>query len=278
MSPPQGLRRSDRVPSSRLRWRTLRQLERHLGVPMAVLGLIWLALFVVEMTRGRDPLLTGIATAIWILFVIDFVIRLLLAPNRWAYLRGNWLTALSLVVPALRTGRLVAAARALRVARVGRGMRLVRAITSLNRGMGALGETMERRGAVYVLLLAAAVTFAGAAGMYALEPRTATPEGPGFHNYGDALWWTAMIVTTMGSAYWPSTPEGRILAFLLSLFAIGVFGYVTATLASFFIGRDASASRGVAGTHELRAVRRELAELRREVADQGKRAPSDRGM
>ncbi len=43
----------------------------------------------------------------------------------------------------------------------------------------------------------------------------------------------------MGSDYWPRTPEGRILCLLLALYAFAVFGYVTATLASYFIGRDA---------------------------------------
>ncbi len=46
-------------------------------------------------------------------------------------------------------------------------------------------------------------------------------------------------MTTMGSDYSPKTPEGRVLCFFLALYAFAVFGYVTATLATFFIGRDA---------------------------------------
>jgi voltage-gated potassium channel len=34
------------------------------------------------------------------------------------------------------------------------------------------------------------------------------------------------------------TVEGRIFAFFLALYGFAVFGYATATLASFFIGRD----------------------------------------
>jgi voltage-gated potassium channel len=106
--------------------------------------------------------------------------------------------------------------------------------------------------------------------MYALEPHATG--GNGFHNYGDALWWTAMIMTTIGSSYWPQTPEGRILAFLISLFAIAVFGYVTATLASFFVDRDASSSgTSVAGADELRSLRNEIAALRRDLELRGAR-------
>jgi voltage-gated potassium channel len=75
-----------------------------------------------------------------------------------------------------------------------------------------------------------------------------------------------MIMTTLGSAYWPRTPEGRILAPLLSLFAIGVFGYITASLASFFVDRDAAAAdSATASESELRAIRRELRLLREEL-------------
>jgi voltage-gated potassium channel len=42
----------------------------------------------------------------------------------------------------------------------------------------------------------------------------------------------------MGSQYWPQTGAGRLLAFLLSLYAFGVFGYTTAAIASYFIGTD----------------------------------------
>jgi len=112
--------------------------------------------------------------------------------------------------------------------------------------------------------------------MYALEPRSA--DDAGFSSFGDALWWTGMIITTMGSAYWPLTAEGRILAFLLSLFAIGVFGYITATLASFFVDRDAATpGAAVADAAELRAIRRELAALRAslEVEDRTESSESE---
>jgi voltage-gated potassium channel len=237
---------------------------------MAVLGLLWLGLFIADVVRGLDPLLTGLSTVIWALFIGDFVLRLLLAPDRGAYLRRSWLTVLSLLIPALRVARLGPALRALRAARAVRGVRLVRAVAALNRGLGALGATLRRRGAWYVAAIVAAVVFAGAAGMYALEPHESG--GRGFSGYGDALWWTAMIVTTLGSAYWPQTAEGRVLAFLISLVSIGVFGYVTATLASFFVGREAVGDDQIATGTELRAVRRELAALRREVQTLSARA------
>jgi len=113
----------------------------------------------------------------------------------------------------------------------------VRLLTSFNRSARALGATMRRRGFGYIIALTVIVVLSGAAGMYAFERNT--PGQEGFDTYGDALWWTAMIITTLGSQYWPVSTEGRILCLILSLYAFTVFGYITAVLASHFIGRDA---------------------------------------
>jgi len=74
-----------------------------------------------------------------------------------------------------------------------------------------------------------------------------------------------MMMTTMGSEFWPQTGEGRVLCFVLAVYAFAVFGYTTAAIATFFVGRDADSSRGeLAGTTYSRAMRDELQLLRRE--------------
>ena len=72
--------------------------------------------------------------------------------------------------------------------------------------------------------------------MYRFELDTGAQTG--FPDYGTALWWTAMLLTTMGSDYWPQTPEGRLLCLFLALYAFAVFGYVTAAIAAYFVGID----------------------------------------
>ncbi len=106
--------------------------------------------------------------------------------------------------------------------------------------------------------------------MYAFENKVPG----GLHTYGDALWWTAMIMTTMGSQYWPQTFEGRALCLFLAIYAFTIFGYVTATLATFFIGRDADNEEGeVAGMKELRALQKELSALREDIRTLSDRLP-----
>jgi voltage-gated potassium channel len=246
----------------RERYELLQRLEDWLETPMLILAFVWLALLIGELILGENLAFEVIGTVIWIIFILHFAVEFILAPRKSVYLKNNWLTTLSLLVPALRIFRIFRVARLLRLARVGRGLRLFRVVSSLNRGMRALRATLERRGFGYVVLLTALVVFAGAAGMFAFESQVPG----GLDDYGEAVWWTAMIMTTLGSEYWPQTLEGRVLAFLLALYAFAIFGYVTATLATFFVGRDAESNEAeIAGAEELTALRREIRALRSEI-------------
>ncbi len=246
------------------RQEVLQQLEDWLETPMLVLGFAWLVLFVIEVIWGLSPLLEVIGWVIWLIFILNFTVEFILAPRKVAYLKSNWLTAISLVLPALRVFRFVRILRVLRTVRATRGLQLVRVITRTNRGMRSLGASLGRRGFGYVVTATLVITLVGAAGMYIFESNTL--DGSGLNDYGSALWWTAMLMTTMGSEYWPQTPEGRVLCFILALYAFAVFGYLTAAIATFFVGRDAENDDAeIAGAKSIKALHDEIAALRADI-------------
>ncbi len=248
----------------RERNQVLEQLESWLETPLLILGFAWLVLLVVELIWGLNPFLQALATVIWIIFIIDFVLRFVLAPHKLTYLKRNWLTAISLLMPAVRVVRVIPAVRVLRLGSATRGVRLFRILSSLNRGMNALRASMGRRGFGYVLALTAVVTLVGAAGMQAFESEG--PGGEAMDNYGKALWWTAMLMTTIGSDFWPVTGAGRILAFLLAVYGLAVFGYLTATLATYFVGQEAANKEAdIAGEKSIQALHAEIAALRADL-------------
>ena len=248
----------------------LHRLERWLETPMIVLGFVWLALMVIELVSGARPWTETATITIWAIFVLDFVLRLMLAPDRSDYLKANWLTIPALFLPALRVLRVAQVVRVMRVARAVRGARLLSVISSLNRGTRALGRTMQRRGVGYALALTILVLMGGSAGMYAFEQ--GGPSDHVFGSYGGTLWWTAMTLTTMGADVFPRTAEGRLLCVLLALYGFIVFGYVTATLASHFLARDAEDETGeIASAHSIAALADEIRALRLEV--RGVRSP-----
>jgi voltage-gated potassium channel len=75
-----------------------------------------------------------------------------------------------------------------------------------------------------------------------------------------------MMMTTIGSDYYPKTAEGRILCFFLALYAVVVFGYLTATLATFFIDRDAKSDEAeLASAKSIQALQEEVSGLRTDI-------------
>ena len=220
----------------RERWKLTARLVRALDRPMLLLSVVWSALLVIEFTRGLSPWLQTVNDVIWGAFVAQFVVEFAIAPGKGVYLRKRWVTAVSLALPALRLLRFARVARVARVTRTVRGIRLARLLGTINRGMRTLSLGFRHRGLGYLMVLTALVAITGAAGMYRFE--LDAPGGPGFPDYGTALWWTTMLLTTMGSDYWPRTPEGRLLCVLLAIYAFAVFGYVTAAIAAYFVDQD----------------------------------------
>jgi voltage-gated potassium channel len=248
----------------RERSEVLQQWEDWLETPMLVLSFAWLGLFLVELVWGLNPLLAAIGTTIWIAFILDFGIKFTLAPRKLSYLKHNWLIAFSLLIPALRIFRIVRIIQPLQSVHAVRGLQLLRMMIRTNRGMRLLAKSVERRGFGYVVGLTTIITLIGAAGIYAFEREL--PNGTGITDYGTALWWTAMVMTTMGSDYFPKTAEGRVLCFLLAMYAFAVFGYLTATLATFFVGRDAENDKAkLAKAQSIQALHIEITALRSEI-------------
>jgi voltage-gated potassium channel len=215
----------------------LEEFETWTEWPMAALALIWIALLVLEFTGSTSSYIEPATNLIWGIFIVEFGVRLVLSTDRLRFVRENWLTVIALIVPAFRLLRFAAV---LRGAAILRGLRMARIVTGLNRGMRSWRGALGARRLPFVVLFTAVVGFVGAAGMYTFETET----NPAFATFGDALFWSGMILITLGSGNWPETGAGRILAFLLGLYSFSVFGYVTAALASILVEHPVNAAGG----------------------------------
>lgn len=235
------------------RYRLLVRINQLTEIPLIFLGFAWLVLLIVELIWQLTPFLRILVNAIWIIFIGDFLFKLIITPDRLQFIKKNTLTIISLFIPALRIFRFFASLRLLRSLGFVRSIRVIRVVGSVNRGMRVLGKTLERRAFGYVFVLTLLVCFVGAAAMFAFEQKGT------FESYLDALWWTAMLLTTIGSEIWPKTPEGKAIGFLLSVYSLGVLGYFTASLASLFIGQDAASKKGeIAGNKQIKELTDEL--------------------
>jgi voltage-gated potassium channel len=161
-------------------------------------------------------------------FAADFFVQLRAAKNKWAYLKWGWIDIVSSIpnLPFLRIGRL---ARVIRILRLLRGLRSTRVIIThlyRNRARGVLTTV----GLItFVLILFASIAV--------LNVET-TPEST-IKTAEDALWWSLATVTTVGYGdVYPRTTIGHIVAAVLMVAGVALFGTFTATVASFFVQQD----------------------------------------
>lgn len=247
----------------------LHHLEAFLEPLLASLGLLFLGLLLVDLsgsvtTPQQRLWLDRAINVIWAIFVIDFVVRLVVAPEKRHYLKHNWLTLLSLALPFLRPIRALQALRAVR------SLSLIRLLTGFNRGMRVLQTFTRGRQIAYLAALSLLVVLAGAVGVLYFDRGQ---PGASIRTFGDALWWSATMITTINSGLDAVSPEARIIAILQRIFAVSVFGFITATIASYFIGRSAEERAATAADPaseplraQLEALRHENAALRRDIA------------
>ncbi|MGO4340685.1 potassium channel family protein [Pedococcus sp. 2YAF34] len=205
---------------------------------------------------------TAASWVVWGIFGIDLLARLSLAERRWHFLRRNWLDVLTLAVPMLRP------------------LRALRAVVALN--------ILSRRGQAFVrgkvvAYVAAAVAVVGfVAALAVLDAERANPDH-NIESFGDALWWAATTITTVGYGdQFPTTTQGRLVGVGLMLTGIALLGVITAALASWFVEKVAEVQAAEARTEvevldlsvEVRALRQEISALRGDTENQrGSLAP-----
>jgi voltage-gated potassium channel len=244
----------------------LKTLPRKLERPMLLLSFVWFLVIITELVNGTSPLLLSLGTVLWALFVLYFGLRLAIAPDRVVFLKRNWLFVLAILVPILRFFPFLQTLPLARALTATFGMQVIWMFASADLGLRSLRRTMGRRGTGYVLTFTVVVILAGAAGMLHFENDSPDPQG--IHSYPEALWWVAMQITNIGSGYRPVTVGGHVLCLGISIFALAIFGYLTAVFAAFFIGRDAEDPKSeIPNQTSIHQLSAEVALLRRSIDD-----------
>lgn len=143
-----------------------------------------------------------------------------------------------------------------------RSLALVRAVLGANRAARAVAQILGRGGFQYVLAIVFVAALVGAGAVSFFER---TVPGSALGRFPEALWWSAALVTTVNTDLDPVTVEGRVIALLLRVLALAVFGYIAGSIASFLLGEEAPRpGQGEGEDAELAAlaaIQRQLDEL-----------------
>src|ERR1700733_2845372 len=200
--------------------------------PLTVLAVLWVPVLVVPLvTKVSPPTSAALDTTdytVWAVFAIEYLIKLYLSPKRWKFVTRHLVDLLVIAVPVLRPLRLLRLLRLLRIAR---------AALILSSALKRARELLTHNGLHYVLLSVLAIIGVCSAVELAFEQHA---PGSNIHNFGDALWWAIVTVTTVGYGdKYPVSAGGRGVAVVLMLTGIGLVGVLSATIASYFVGQRA---------------------------------------
>ena len=197
---------------------------------MSVLGVVWLVLAVVVLTTDVNSSASTVAVALlfalWVIVLVEYLVRLVVTPDRRGYVTRRWVEPATVVVPALQGWHIVGIER----------MSLL-----VREGQLRAGYILRHHSLFRVLIAVVATIFLGAWLVLLFEEHA---KGSNIHDYPDALWWAIVTVTTVGYGdRFPTTEGGRIVAVVLMLVGIGLIGTLTATVASVFIKEHTDAAK-----------------------------------
>ena len=63
--------------------------DKWFEIPLIILGFCWLVLIIIELSIGLSPLLENLSFTIWIIFILDFIVRFSIAPYKINYLKSQ---------------------------------------------------------------------------------------------------------------------------------------------------------------------------------------------
>jgi voltage-gated potassium channel len=187
---------------------------------LTALAVVYLAAFsypafVDPVPQDVQDLLNAIQWFVYGVFAIDVAVGLALSKDRKQYLKSHPLEVLSVALPVLRPLRL------LRLITIGS---LVIQRVAVGRQFAIL---------VKVFLFSILVSYIAAVQLTIIERPI---EGSNIKSFGDGLWWALTTVTTVGYGdKFPTTSEGRAIAFGLMLVGISLMGVITASVAAWFV-------------------------------------------
>ena len=208
------------MPNKSARERAVEKWEKRSTIPLAALALVYLGLYALEVLGNEDSVtlfdLILISDVIWGVFIVDFVARLIMHDNKMKFLKSNVIELIGLLLPFFRAFRM---------------LRVVIAIGFLTRA----AKSLQGRINIYIGVILPILIFTCSLGVYEAEH---SAPGATITNYGDALWWAFVTITTIGYGdYYPITFEGRAIAVLLMLSGLALVSVITVSFASWFLDR-----------------------------------------
>ena len=225
----------------------LRTWERATEWPLTGTAVVFLAAYAWEVLAnaqgGAKDAAELVIDAVWVLFGVDYLVRLALASSRSRWFLHHLPDLAVIALPILRP------------------LRLLRLVTLVGIMQRSAGTALRGRITLYTAGSAALLIFTSA--LATLDAERHEP-GSSIRSFGQALWWALTTITTIGYGDTvPVSTEGRCIAALLMIGGVALIGVVTATLASWIVSlvEEENAEQEAATQAQVAALQQQVGEL-----------------
>lgn len=196
--------------------------------PMSLMSLIlsFLSLIVISsllfvpLEYNSRIILIGLDTIICALFLFQLLVDLFRTPHKKQYLKEHWIDFIASIpiIEPIRYGRIF---HILRV------FRLLRSSQSLLKQIQS-----NRKEATIASILVLMVTLISLGSVFMLMFEGRSPDA-NIQTAGDALWWAFVTISTVGYGdHYPVTIAGKVLAVMVILSGVGIFGMISGLITS----------------------------------------------
>lgn len=203
-----------------------------------------------------ERLILFIDTTICALLFIDWLVRFFDADSKAKFMKWGWLDLLACIPT-------VEAFRWLRLFRI---VRLLLAVRTFSRFRRVLESSKTSAGLSGIGVTAMLMISFGSTGVLLLEHQH--PDA-NITQAEDALWWAVVTTTTVGYGdFYPVTTGGRVVAAMLMITGIGLFGTLSGVAAGMFLGGEKDAPASSAAQQNmlarLEAMQKEMHQIHEE--------------
>lgn len=195
-------------------------------------------------------ILDTIDNVVCVFFMIDFATCLKQAENKLQYLKWGWIDLVSSIpiIDQFRAGRIV---RVIRILRVLRGIRIARVLARYLTRNRTDGTFLAVIFLSFLILLLSSIAI-----LHVEQVEASNIQTP-----SDALWWGISTMTTVGYGdKFPVTDVGRVIASILMICGVGLFGTLSGSVASWIL-KPVERRQEI----DLDAIQTELAEIQRRL-------------
>lgn len=207
-------------------------IKKIYGIIMTILAIISVFIAIADLQHkivvSEEPFIFFIDMSIYLIFAIDYFIRLIRAKNKLDFIEDHILDLIA-IIPYYSVFRLFRIFKIRKFSRISRKLKITRIHSAVLKFYRKTRHFLKLNGLIYLLVFAA-IAIVVSAIIIAYTEKV---------SYSDGLWWAFVTATTVGYGdISPRTFIGRVAASVLMLVGIGTMGMITGTVATYFLNRQ----------------------------------------